>query len=36
MANKRNYMCLAHMSEASLKQIYIKKANDINWRAKRI
>lgn len=31
MANKRIYLCLAHMSEAGLEQKYIKEAFDINW-----
>ena len=30
MANKRIYLCLAHMSEASLEQKYIKEAFDTN------
>lgn len=31
MANKRIYLCLAHMSEAELEQKYIKEAFDTNW-----
>ena len=31
MANKRIYLCLAHMSEAGLEQKYIKDAFDTNW-----
>ena len=31
MANKRIYLCLAHMSEAGLEQEYIKEAFDTNW-----
>lgn len=31
MANKRIYLCLAHMSEAGLEQKYIKEAIDTNW-----
>ena len=31
MANKRIYLCLAHMSEAGLEQKYIKEAFDTNW-----
>ena len=31
MANKRIYLCLAHMSEAGLEQQYIKEAFDTNW-----
>ena len=30
MANKRIYLCLAHMSEAGLEQQYIKEAFDTN------
>ena len=30
-ANKRIYLCLAHMSEACLEQKYIKEAFDTNW-----
>ena len=30
-ANKRIYLCLAHMSEAGLEQKYIKEAFDTNW-----
>lgn len=29
--HKRIYLCLAHMSEAGLEQIYIKEAFDTNW-----
>ena len=31
MANKRIYLCLAHMSVAGLEQKYIKEAFDTNW-----
>ena len=31
MANKRIYLCLAHMSEAGLEQKYVKEAFDTNW-----
>jgi len=31
MANKRIYLCLAHMSEAGIEQKYIKEAFDTNW-----
>ena len=31
MANKRIYLCLAHMSEAGHEQKYIKEAFDTNW-----
>lgn len=31
MANKRIYLCLAHMSEAGVEQKYIKEAFDTNW-----
>ncbi len=31
MANKRIYLCLAHMSETGLEQKYIKEAFDTNW-----
>ena len=31
MANKRIYLCLAHMSETGLEQQYIKEAFDTNW-----
>lgn len=31
MANKKIYLCLAHMSEAGLEQKYIKEAFDTNW-----
>lgn len=31
MANKRIYLCLAHMSETGLEQKYIKDAFDTNW-----
>lgn len=31
VANKRIYLCLAHMSEAGLEQKYIKEAFDTNW-----
>ena len=31
MANKRIYLCLAHMSEEGLEQKYIKEAFDTNW-----
>ena len=31
MAQKRIYLCLAHMSEAGLEQKYIKEAFDTNW-----
>ena len=31
MANKRIYLCLAHMSEAGLEQKFIKEAFDTNW-----
>ncbi len=31
MADKRIYLCLAHMSEAGLEQKYIKEAFDTNW-----
>ena len=31
MANKRIYLCLAHMSEAGFEQKYIKEAFDTNW-----
>ena len=31
MANKRIYLCLAHMSEAGLEQKYIQEAFDTNW-----
>ena len=31
MANKRIYLCLAHMSKAGLEQKYIKEAFDTNW-----
>ena len=31
MANKRIYLCLAHMSEAGQEQKYIKEAFDTNW-----
>ena len=31
MANKRIYLCLAHMSEAGLEKKYIKEAFDTNW-----
>ena len=31
MANKRIYLCLAHMSEDGLEQKYIKEAFDTNW-----
>ena len=31
MANKRIYLCLAHMSDAGLEQKYIKEAFDTNW-----
>ena len=30
-ANKRIYLCLAHMSEAGVEQKYIKEAFDTNW-----
>jgi len=30
-ANKRIYLCLAHMSDAGLEQKYIKEAFDTNW-----
>ena len=30
-ANKRIYLCLAHMSEAGIEQKYIKEAFDTNW-----
>lgn len=30
MANKRIYLCLAHMSEAGLEQKYIKETFDAN------
>ncbi len=31
MANKRIYLCLAHMSEAGLEQKFVKEAFDTNW-----
>lgn len=31
MADKRIYLCLAHMSEAGLEQKYIQEAFDTNW-----
>ena len=31
MANKRIYLCLAHMSEAGLEQKFIQEAFDTNW-----
>lgn len=31
MANKRIYLCLAHMSEEGIEQKYIKEAFDTNW-----
>ena len=31
MANKRIYLCLAHMSEAGVEKKYIKEAFDTNW-----
>ena len=31
MANKRIYLCLAHMSDAGLEQKYIQEAFDTNW-----
>ena len=31
MANKRIYLCLAHMSDEGLEQNYIKEAFDTNW-----
>lgn len=31
MANKRIYLCLAHMSDEGLEQKYIKEAFDTNW-----
>ena len=31
MANKRIYLCLAHMSEDGIEQKYIKEAFDTNW-----
>ena len=31
MANKRIYLCLAHMSEAGIEQKYIQEAFDTNW-----
>ena len=31
MANKRIFLCLAHMSEGGLEQQYIKEAFDTNW-----
>ncbi len=31
MAEKRIYLCLAHMSESGLEQKYIKEAFDTNW-----
>ena len=31
MANKRIYLCLAHMSDKGLEQKYIKEAFDTNW-----
>ncbi|MBQ6310502.1 MAG: aminotransferase class I/II-fold pyridoxal phosphate-dependent enzyme [Bacteroidales bacterium] len=31
MANKRIYLCLAHMSETGLEQKYIQEAFDTNW-----
>ncbi len=31
MANKRIYLCLAHMSEAGIEEKYIKEAFDTNW-----
>ena len=31
MADKRIYLCLAHMSEAGIEQKYIKEAFDTNW-----
>ena len=31
MANKRIYLCLAHMSVAGLEQKYIIEAFDISW-----
>lgn len=31
MANKRIYLCLAHMSEEGFEQKYIKEAFDTNW-----
>ena len=31
MADKRIYLCLAHMSDAGLEQKYIKEAFDTNW-----
>ena len=31
MANKRIYLCLAHMSDTGLEQKYIKEAFDTNW-----
>lgn len=31
MADKRIYLCLAHMSEAGLEQKYIKEVFDTNW-----
>ncbi len=31
MANKRIYLCLAHMSEGGLEQKYIQEAFDTNW-----
>ena len=30
-ANKRIYLCLAHMSEAGLEQKYIQETFDTNW-----
>ena len=31
MANKRIYLCLAHMSEDGMEQKYVKEAFDTNW-----
>ena len=31
MANKRIYLCLAHMSDSGLEQKYIKEAFNTNW-----
>ena len=31
MANKRIYLCLAHMSENGMEQKYIQEAFDTNW-----
>ena len=31
MADKRIYLCLAHMSDEGLEQKYIKEAFDTNW-----